>query len=155
MNDQASEEETGIFQRLCFADTSFFYALVDRRDAFHRVCRNLLQQAEQQRRPILTTNFAVAETHALLLSRLGRSIAYQWLEAVTEYAWMERVTEDDEIRARRIIRDFSDKDFSYTDATSFAVMARLNIRIAFALDEHFAQYGGFLVLPLQDEQLYE
>ena len=105
-----------------FTDTSFFYALVDRRDAFHKTCKKLLQQAEIQRKRILTTNFIVAETHALILSRLGRSIAYQWLEAVMEYAWIERVTEDDEVRARRKIRDFSDKDFSYTDAVSFVVM---------------------------------
>ncbi len=154
MRDQLSEEEKG-FYRLCFTDTSFFYALVDRRDTFHEVCKKLLEQVEKQRKRILTTNFIVAETHSLILSRLGRSIAYQWLEAVMEYSWVERVTRDDEIKAMRIIGDFNDKDFSYTDAVSFAVMERLNTHIAFALDKHFVQYGRFLVLPLQGEQLLE
>ena len=155
MNDLGSEQEKWYHYRLCFTDTSFFYALVDRRDAFHEVCKKLLQQAEKQQKRILTTNFIVAEAHALILSRLGRSIAYQWLETVMAYAWIERVMEDDEVKAKRIIRDFSDKDFSYTDAVSFVVMERLNIHIAFALDEHFVQYGRFLVLPLQREQLFE
>jgi predicted nucleic acid-binding protein len=153
MNDLGSEKEKWYPYRLCFTDTSFFYALVDRSDAFHATCKKLLLQAEKQRKRILTTNFIIAEAHALILSRLGRSIAYQWLESVTEYTWIERVTEDDEVKARRIIRDFSDKDFSYTDAASFVVMERLNIHIAFALDEHFVQYGRFLVLPLQGDRL--
>ena len=67
--------------------------------------------------------------------------------------WIERITEDDEVKAKRIIRDFNDKDFSYTDAVSFVIMERLNIYIAFALDEHFVQYGRFLVLPLHREEL--
>ncbi|MBM3241804.1 PIN domain-containing protein [Candidatus Poribacteria bacterium] len=154
MNDK-NEKETWFSYRLCFTDTSFFYALVDRSDTFHFVCKKLLQQAEKQRNRILTTNFIVAESHALILSRLGRSIAYQWLESVIEYAWIERITEDDEVKTRRILRDYNDKDFSYTDAASFVVMERLNVHIAFALDEHFVQYGGFLVLPLHGEQLLE
>lgn len=41
-----------------------------------------------------------------------------------------------------------DKDFSFTDALSFAVMERLRIRTAFSLDRHFAQFGWTLV-PLE------
>ena len=33
------------------------------------------------------------------------------------------------------------KDFSYVDATSFAVMERLGITDAFSFDEHFEQYS--------------
>jgi predicted nucleic acid-binding protein len=155
MNDLGSEKEKWYPYRLCFTDTSFFYALVDRSDTFHSGCKKLLQQAEKQWNRILTTIFIVAESHALILSRLGRYIAYQWLESVMEYAWIERITEDDEVKTRRILRDYNDKDFSYTDAASFVVMERLNIHIAFALDEHFVQYGRFLVLPLHGEQLPE
>jgi predicted nucleic acid-binding protein len=57
MNDQGSEKRKWFPYRFCFTDTSFFYALVDRRDAFHETCKNLLQQAEKQRKRILTTKF--------------------------------------------------------------------------------------------------
>ena len=50
------------------ADTSFFYALLDKRDAFHNACKQLEEQAEHKQVPIVTINFVVAEAHALILS---------------------------------------------------------------------------------------
>ena len=58
-----------------------------------------------------------------------------------------RAEEGDERRAREIIRRYADKDFSLTDAISFAVMERLGIDHAFAFDPHFAQYGVALLDP--------
>ena len=52
-----------------------------------------------------------------------------------------RVEPEDEVRAREIIRRYDDKDFSLTDATSFAVMDRLGITTAFTFDRNFVQYG--------------
>ena len=60
---------------------------------------------------------------------------------------MERVTEEDENRAKEIIRAHSDKPFAYCDAATFAVMERLEIKNAFAFDEHFEQYGMKLFRP--------
>jgi len=85
------------------------------------------------------TNFIVAECHALSLARLGARLARNWL--LSNIWVVERVTADDEATARDIIRKYTDKTFSYTDATSFAVMDRLGLRTAFAFDPHFRQYG--------------
>jgi predicted nucleic acid-binding protein len=52
-----------------------------------------------------------------------------------------RVTHDDEVAARAIIDQYNDKAFSLVDAISFVVMSDLNIRTAFAFDDHFRQYG--------------
>jgi uncharacterized protein len=38
-----------------------------------------------------------------------------------------------------------DKAYSFTDALSFAVMERLGISIAFALDQHFDQFGRQMI----------
>jgi len=57
-----------------------------------------------------------------------------------------RVTERDEAKAARIIFDYQDKEFSYCDATSFAVMERLHICAVMAFDPHFAQYGKFTLM---------
>ena len=60
---------------------------------------------------------------------------------------VERVTVDDEAKAKEIIGKYTDKRFSFTDATSFAVMERLGLHTAFAFDPHFRQYG-FRVIGL-------
>ena len=51
------------------------------------------------------------------------------------------VTVEDEDAAWALFRKFRDKDFSYTDCTSFAVMERLRLRTAFAFDRRFAAMG--------------
>jgi predicted nucleic acid-binding protein len=54
---------------------------------------------------------------------------------------VERVAVADEHRAIDIIRQYDDKKFSYTDATSFSIMERLGIEHAFTFDHNFTQYG--------------
>ncbi|WP_422393007.1 23S rRNA-specific endonuclease VapC20 [Moorella humiferrea] len=88
---------------------------------------------------LILTNFILAETHALILSRIGHELAREW---VKNLVWkIERVKEEDEKRAREIIIAYRDKSFSYTDATTFAVMERLNLKVALAFDNHFTQFG--------------
>jgi predicted nucleic acid-binding protein len=55
----------------------------------------------------------------------------------------------DERRAREIIAQYDDKDFTLTDATSFAVMERLGITYAFTFDHHFTQYGFIALTAAQ------
>lgn len=126
-------------------DTSAVYALLDRDDACHKAAKDSLGNLKRTRSEPLLTNFLVAECHALCLARLGAGLARRWL--LTNAWTVERVTPDDEAAAREIIRKYTDKTFSYTDATSFAVMERLGLRTAFAFDPHFRQYG-FQVLGL-------
>ena len=128
-----------------FVDTSAVYALLDRGDGWHKAAAATLQSLRLARTEPLLTNFVVAESHALALSRLGPEIARRWLLG---NVWpVERLTEHDEARARAIIAQYTDKTFSYTDATSFAVMERLGLRRAFAFDPHFQQYGFQVVGP--------
>lgn len=130
-----------------FVDTSGFYAALNRKDAAHRDARRLFRQAREERWFLFTTNFVLAETHALILIRRGRDRAWQFLRSL--YAGRTnviRVEEGDERQARNIIETYQDKDFSYCDAISFAVMERLGISEAISFDEHFRQYGKFVTL---------
>lgn len=120
-------------------DTSAIFALLDRSDVRHPAARDVLGDLRRRRVSPLITNFIVAESHALLLSRLDADTARRWL---FQNVWpIERVSDDDETRARTVLRQYTDKTFSYTDATSFAVMERLGLKTAFAFDPHFRQYG--------------
>ncbi|MBA3415941.1 MAG: type II toxin-antitoxin system VapC family toxin, partial [Chloroflexia bacterium] len=100
---------------------------------------------------LITTNFVVAELHALLLSRIDRQIAARTLAEIdsSQRTIIIRVSTDDELRAREIVFGDADKDFSLTDATSFAVMERFGIVEAFAFDDHFAQFGWNVMPPTE------
>ncbi len=122
-----------------FVDTSAIYALLDRDDARHHEARAGLERMKKSRAEPLISNFIVAESHALIMSRLSATIARRWLLG---NIWpVERVTQADETRAAEIIATYTDKDFSYVDATSFAVMNRLTLRRALTFDRHFEQFG--------------
>ena len=126
-------------------DTSAVFATIDRSDACHHAAREVLEDLRRRKVEPILTNFIVAESHALLLARLGPDIARRWLATS---AWpIERVTEEDETRARSILGRYTDRTFSYTDATSFAVMDWLGLKTAFAFDPHFKQYGFQLLGP--------
>jgi len=126
-----------------FVDTSAVFALLDRSDRGHRAARDVLRDLQRRRIEPLLTNFVVAESHALVLTRLGPDIARRWLR---DNVWpIERVSEGDELKARAILTQYTDKTFSYTDATSFAVMERLGLKTALAFDPHFRQYGFHVV----------
>lgn len=120
-------------------DTSAVYALMDRDDANHRKAVTILRSLPRRGLTPVLSNFIVAESHALLLSRLGSQIAREWL---LKQIWpIEPITAIDERKAREIIQRYQDKTFSYTDSTSFALMERLGLEHALAFDVHFRQYG--------------
>jgi uncharacterized protein len=106
--------------REVFVDTGAFYAALNRKDEHHREAVQLFTRAVEEEWQLVTSNFVVAETHALILTRLGRDLATGWPRDVP--AEVVRVTAEDEGKAKRIIFGYRAKEFSYCDATSFAVM---------------------------------
>ena len=130
-----------------FVDTGGFYAALNRRDAHYRDAARLLRRAQREQWLLFTTNFVLAESHALILVRMGREQAWAFLQAiVTGQANAICAEEADERRDRAIIERYQDKAFSYCDAVSFAVMERLNIQNVIAFDDHFRQYGQLTIL---------
>lgn len=125
--------------RLVFVDTSGFAAAMNARDRHHEEAKAVFRKLGAERSVLVTTNYVRAEAHALLLARAGRELALRFLE---DRSWaVEWVDREDEKKAMEILHRFRDKDFSLTDATSFAVMERLGIREAVSFDRHFSQYG--------------
>ena len=131
--------------RRVFVDTSAYYAATDRRDVDHEATSATLRRLVAERRPLVTTNVVLFELHGLLVNRINREVAWKVLTALRASQTVVRVRARDELRAEEILQHYADKDFSYADALSFAVMERLRLDMAFALDRHFAQYGWTLV----------
>lgn len=129
-----------------FVDTSAYFAFADSRDDNHASARAIATRIALEKSHLFTTNFVVAETHALLLNRIGHDLATAFLDQTNRStATIVRVNLNDERCAREIIIRYGDKDFTLTDATSFAVMERLAISFAFTFDHHFTQYGFIAV----------
>lgn len=125
-----------------FVDTSAYLALLDEEDEHHAQAIEIVNQLAEQRYRQFTTNVLLIEAHALILSALGISQAAQFLRDMEESNTVViRVRATDEERAKQILFQYDDKDFSFADAISFAVMERLRIPYAFTFDHHFAQYG--------------
>ena len=129
-----------------FIDTSAYFAASNASDAQHAHAVATFRRLSREGTETYTTNFVAAETHTLLVNRSNRDVAARVLaELYASDTRIIRATEADERRAREIIRQYNDKDFSLIDAISFAVMERLHLRRAWTYDQHFAQFGFTLV----------
>lgn len=129
-----------------FIDTSAYYALTDKNDDDNKRAVEIARRLGSSPVRLFTTNYIVVELHALVLSRFNSARALQVINDV-ERSIVNIVRADlvDEQRAKEILARYSNKDFSFTDTISFAVMDRLSIDAAFAFDHHFKQYGFVLL----------
>lgn len=94
----------------------------------------------------------IAEAHARILKYVGIPKAMEFVHNVytsTATSIVPLITTD-ENAARAILQDYQDKDFSFADALTFAVMERFNVTWAFSFDRHYKQYGQFTVIDSQD-----
>ena len=135
-------------ERRVFVDSSAYLALLDADDEHHAEASQSLTRFADARYRQYTTNALLVEAHALILSTLGVTRALQFLRDMAEsHTVVIRVRARDEEHARQILFRYTDKDFSFADAISFAVMERLGISSAFTFDRHFAQYGFTVLSP--------
>ena len=132
--------------RQIFIDTSAYFALADEEDKNHQAASGKMQQLIRERASFTTTNIVIAETHTLTLKRIGYKTALEVIERIySSQIRIYRIREADEKKALDIIRKYTDKDFPFVDALSFAVMEKLHITQAFTFDKHFTQYGFTLL----------
>jgi len=130
-----------------FIDTSALIAMRVEDDINHKKAQKFLSVIRDKRLRLHTTNFILDEVYTYFCK--SHAIAIEMAELIMDnpLILLHRVTVEDESKAVKILKAFKDKDFSYTDATSFALMERLGIDTAFAFDDHFTQYGKFIVVP--------
>jgi len=127
-------------------DSSAILALLDADDADHERAVAIARRIASEKRPTFITNYIEVEAHALLLRKLGRTLAREWL--LTGGLPVIRALPGEETLAREIVARHSDKDWSLCDAISFAVLDLRGIRRAFTFDRHFLQYSRIEVFGL-------
>ena len=123
-------------------------ACADGADPAHRRARAARDAALEAGQMLITTDFVVDETLTLIRLRLGLAPAEIWwrqIDGSTRLRW-ERIDSNRFEKARTLFFQYRDKDFSFTDCTSFTVMRELRLTHALTTDRHFRQIG-FQVIP--------
>lgn len=124
-----------------FADTSALYAVLDADDSKHTKAKQFWDKVIKCDDILLCHNYILVETSALVLRRLGMEAVYifeQDVVPILRIFWVGREVHQAAISAQLIANK---RSLSLVDCVSYEVMRRTGIRMAFAFDRHFKDYG--------------
>lgn len=131
-----------------FVDTAGWVACADAADPAHARSVAARDTALESGHVLVTTDYVVDEALTLVRMRLGLPAAEAWWHQVdrsSRLRW-ERIDSDRFEKARAAFFRYRDKDFSFTDCTSFIVMRERRLTQVLTTDRHFRQMG-FQMLP--------
>ncbi len=129
-----------------FVDTGAWFARFVPSDRDHAAARAWFERNTQ---PLITTDYIVDELLTVFKVRgeYQRALEIGPTLFHGDVCRLEWVTQADVETAWRVFSTYRDKEWSYTDCVSRAVMERLGITTAVAFDEHFRQFGTVTVVP--------
>jgi predicted nucleic acid-binding protein len=124
-----------------FVDTSFWVAVRNGRDGHHETARQLLELIEDQQ--LVTSNHVRGESWTFLRRKIGHSAAVGFLDHLRRSPRLQviPVVDDLEERAWAWLRKHDEREYSFVDATSFALMRSMKIKDALAFDGDFSAAG--------------
>jgi predicted nucleic acid-binding protein len=129
-----------------FIDTSAFYALLDRDDRNHQKGKKAWMEMLAEPPILVTSNYVLVETFALLQSRLGLEAVRKFQEDVIPIVQVEFVTPEMHRAGTAALLSAGRRGLSLVDCVSFEVMRDSGVKVAFAFDPHFKEQG-FDVIP--------
>lgn len=129
-----------------FVDTSAVLTLRDADDLRHQQARQLWQALLEGAERLVTTNYVMLESIALLQRRFGIQAVREFqtdIVPVLDVEWVDSALHQAGLAA---VLAAGRRQLSLVDCVSFAVMRRLGLARAFAFDADFAAQG-FTCLP--------
>jgi predicted nucleic acid-binding protein len=129
-----------------FIDTSGFIAVLDKDDASHTEAVKTWMDILTSEEDLVTTNYVLVETCALVQNRLGMKAIKVFQEDIEPVLRIEWIDKDVHQAAMGIMRAAARKKLSLVDCVSFETMRLLGVTTAFTLDRHFKDQG-FICLP--------
>lgn len=123
---------------MVFVDTSFFIAVQVVRDARHAQALALWRDGSGR---LVTTNHVIGETWTVLRRRAGQPAAAAFYRAVTAEPRLSIVSAELERVAWLWLLQRDEREYSFVDATSFALMRDKKITEVLAFDGDFASAG--------------
>jgi predicted nucleic acid-binding protein len=127
-------------------DSSALYALLDQQDGNHAAAEAAFGDLLDGRDRLVSHNYVVTETCALVQRRLGAAAAVDFIQRfvpLLDVIWIDQETH--QAAAVRFVAAPS-RSTSLVDLVSFEVMRRQGIEAAFAFDRDF-QSTGLRTIP--------
>lgn len=130
-----------------FVDSGAWIALALSEDSLHASAREQWELLQGAGAKLHTSVPVVIETFTFLDRNANRDVALAWKEAVYKPGTVRIIPCElrDLENAWQYFRRADLHKLSAVDATSFAIMKRTRIRLAYAFDHHFAVVGFRLV----------
>ncbi len=124
-----------------FLDTGAFLALAGEDDDHHPAAKSIYAELLLSNAQLSTSNFVLSESYTLIRSKVSHRAAVEFMKRLDQTGIkVLRVSEAIEQTAKAIFVRYDDKDFSFVDCTSFALIDHHRLDHAFAFDGHFRQY---------------
>jgi predicted nucleic acid-binding protein len=124
-----------------FVDTSAFLAVLVANDTHHGEAETIWRRELEQGQELLTSNYVLVETTAILQRRVGMAAVRTLVQDVVPALTVEWVSAEDHRAATAALLAGGRRAVSLVDFSSFEVMQRLGLQRAFAFDRHFAEAG--------------
>jgi uncharacterized protein len=125
-----------------FIDTSALYTLLDRDDANHDKAKRAWSELLHAEKALLTKNYVLVESFALIQHRLGMEAVRGFEEDVLPVIGVEWIKESAHRSGVSAFLAASKRKLSFVDCVSFENMLSLGIKKAFAFGPHFNEQGS-------------
>lgn len=122
-------------KRAVLADAGPLYAATDPEDAHHKRAREELQRLAREKRQVLVAYPTLLEAYTLVLFRLGKRTATDWLEQMASAVLVNPSPEDYRLAASRV-QALADQPVTLFDATLATLATRLRLEV-WTYDHHF------------------
>ncbi|MFO7539101.1 MAG: PIN domain-containing protein [Chloroflexota bacterium] len=134
-----------------FVDTSAWVALSAKNDKYHRPASTAFAGLKRTRFQLVTTDYILDESLTHLLTHYGhhRAIAFGRWALNSESIQIYRIDDTIWDEAWQMFQQYDDKEWAFTDCTSFMVMQQQQLYQAFTFDRHFGQ-AGFQLWPVRE-----
>lgn len=126
--------------RAVFVDTSYYAAILNRRDQWHERARIASASVFPQ---MITTEFVLLEVANFCSAGVGRDKFVHLIRSLRSNSQVEIVSANptDFESGFTLFESRADKHWSLTDCISFSIMSTRSIIDALTADEHFEQAG--------------
>ena len=129
-----------------FVDTSAIYALLVRTERGHAETAAAFERLLEARRPLISSNYVMVETTALLQRRIGLDAVHDLQARIAPLLTIRWIDETVHRRAARRLLRTDKRSISLVDCSSFTIMDAEGIEEALALDRDF-EVEGYRVFP--------